>query len=104
MSQTNLAVLTGDRINEVFVFFFARKCMVVLPGGQKSGRNNEKVTRITKVVVTLCCAKSRRCESPPLTPNFLRKRQKFPFQNRDISSGYRYPPFKQLGNGCVVAI
>ena len=44
MSQTNLAVLTGDRINEVFVFFFARKCMVVLPGGQKRGRNNEKVT------------------------------------------------------------
>ena len=54
--------------------------MVVLPGGQKSGRNNEKVTRITKVVVTLCCAKSRRCESPPLTPNFLRKRQKFLFR------------------------
>ena len=46
MSQTNLAVLTGDRINEVFVclFFFARKCMVVFPGGQKSGRNNEKMT------------------------------------------------------------
>ena len=29
---TNLAVLARDRINEVF---FTRKCMVVLPGGQK---------------------------------------------------------------------
>ena len=35
--------INGDRINEVFSFF-TRKCMVVLPGGQKSGRNNEKVT------------------------------------------------------------
>ena len=40
MSQKNLAVLTGDRINEGF--FFTRKCMAVLPGGQKkSGRNNQ---------------------------------------------------------------
>ena len=29
-----LAVLTGDRINEVF-FFFIKKCMAVLPGRKK---------------------------------------------------------------------
>jgi len=32
MGQENLAVLTGDRINEGF---YTRKCMAVLPGGQK---------------------------------------------------------------------
>ena len=30
---TNLAVLTGDRINEGF--FFKRKCTAILPGSQK---------------------------------------------------------------------
>ena len=38
MGQTNLAVLTGDRINEGF---FTRKFMATFPGSQKSGRNNE---------------------------------------------------------------
>ena len=33
------AVLTGDRIYEGFLL--TKKCMAVLPGGQKSGRNNE---------------------------------------------------------------
>ena len=32
MGQKNLAVLTGERINEVL---FTRKCMVVLPRGHK---------------------------------------------------------------------
>ena len=32
------------RINQGF-FFFTRKCMVVLPGDQKSGRNNELTVR-----------------------------------------------------------
>ena len=45
MGQNNLAVLTGDRINEGF-FFFTRKCMAVLSGGlKKSGRNNEEAVR-----------------------------------------------------------
>ena len=52
MGQKNFAVLTGDRINEVF--FFLRKCMAVLPGGQirvaaglwaPGGRNNEVTVR-----------------------------------------------------------
>ena len=38
MGQKNLAVLKGDRINEGFL---KGKCTVILPGGKKSGRNNE---------------------------------------------------------------
>ena len=42
IGQKKLAVLTGDRINKGF---FTRKCMAVLPGSQKSGRNNEVTVR-----------------------------------------------------------
>ena len=43
MGQKKLAVLTGDSINEGF--FFTRKCMAVLPGGQESCPNNEVAVR-----------------------------------------------------------
>ena len=45
----NLAVLTGHRINEGF--FYKKLCMALLPGSQKSGRNNNRGDRITEVVV-----------------------------------------------------
>ena len=38
IAQKNLVVLTR-------LFFFTRKCMVVLPGDQNSGRNNELTVR-----------------------------------------------------------
>ena len=37
--KNNLAVLTGGLLTGVSFFFFTRKCMAILPGGQKSGHN-----------------------------------------------------------------